>query len=750
MAIMLLVNLFIPQKARTQTPQKMSYQAVIRDATNQLVTDQDVGMQISILQGSSSGSSVYTETQTPTTNANGLVSIEIGEGSSTDDFSSIDWSAGTYFIKTETDPTGGTNYSITGTTQLISVPYALFAEEASKAESLGSDGVYSTNSDTLFVVKDHDGNVVFSVFPDGAEVIVNETAKGKVGGFAVSGRSPNKADDLGILRITADSTRIYINDTLEAKGKVGGFAISGRSPNKGTSEDYFNVSGSTDAEIIDPSEARILWYPNKESFMAGRVLVEDPDSVGLNSWATGFESKAIGDYSQALGYQAKARGNSSTAIGNMAEVNSPNSYAIGNSASVSGEGSYAIGSGALAQGDFSFAIGSDGIDAGGFATNVTRALGTYSYAFGMGSLAENTGSFSIGSKTEATGEYSLAMGNLTVASGFASTAMGDGTEASGERATAIGFWTTASGTNSMAMGHSTTAIGESSTAMGKFSEASGFISTAMGQATTASGEVSTAIGNGSVASGHTSVAIGGGVEASGVESIALGRSSHSKGKFSCTLGAHLTAKSFNEVVVGSNNDTTYSITTNSWVLTEPIFTVGNAPPGGAGKNALMVLKNGSVGIGGYPGATGANVLAINTTGIGHQPPTDTIPDGVLLFAQDINFSTELRVMDGGGNVTTLSPHSFTLTKKSEPMAWSFYSENKQLGYEINVDMLKAIRTIEQLSGEKLVYMKDMVTQQVVEQNEYDESLLELIERQKAEIDDLKQKIDDIMKLLEEK
>ena len=723
-AIVFLANMFMPQEARTQTPQKLSYQAIIRDASKQLVTEQDVGMKISVLKGSSSGNAVYTETQTPTSNANGLVSIRIGEGTTTDDFSAINWSDDTYFIKTETDPEGGNNYSINAVSQLLSVPYALFANQSKKAELLGNEGVYATLTDTLFVVKDHDGNVVFAVYPDGAQIIVNASKKGKIGGFAVSGRTPGKAN----------------------------------------SSDYFNISGSTDAEIINPSEPRILWYPNKEAFMAGRVLVESPDSVGLNSWATGFESKAIGDYSQALGYQAKARGNSSTAIGNLAVVNSnnsyafgnntsvsdSNSYAIGNGANVSGEGSYAIGSGALAQGDFSFAIGSDGIDAGGFATNVTRALGSYSYAFGMGSLAENTGSFSMGSKTEATGEYSLALGNGTIASGNSSTAMGDGTEASGVRATAMGFWTTASGTSSTAMGQSTTAIGESSTAIGKRAIASGFISTAMGQATTASGEVSTAIGNGSIASGHTSVAIGGGSKASGEEAIALGHNSYSKGKFSYAFGADITAKSYSEVVVGSNNDTTYSLSTNSWVLTEPLFTVGNAQPGGPGKNALMVLKNGSVGIGGYPGATGANVLAINTTGIGHQPPTDTIPDGVLLFAQDINASTELRVMDGGGNVTTLSPHSFTLTKKSEPMAWSFFSENKKLGYEINVDMLKAIRTIEQLSGEKLVYIKNMDTKEMVEQNIHDESLMEIVKEQKAEIDALKQKLDDIMKLLEEK
>jgi hypothetical protein len=112
-----------------QSPQKMSYQAVIRNSSDQLVTNHAVGMRVSILQGSSTGTAVYVETQTPSTNANGLVSIEIGSGTIvTGTFAAIDWSAGTYFIKTETDPTGGTSYNITGTSQLLSVPYALYAK----------------------------------------------------------------------------------------------------------------------------------------------------------------------------------------------------------------------------------------------------------------------------------------------------------------------------------------------------------------------------------------------------------------------------------------------------------------------------------------------------------------------------------------------------------------------------------------------------------------------------------------------
>jgi len=110
-----------------QAPSRMSYQAIIRSSTNELIINRVVGMKISILHGSSTGTAVYMETQTPTTNANGLVSIEIGGASG---FESIDWADGTYFIKTESDPSGGVNYTITHTSQLLSVPYALFAENS--------------------------------------------------------------------------------------------------------------------------------------------------------------------------------------------------------------------------------------------------------------------------------------------------------------------------------------------------------------------------------------------------------------------------------------------------------------------------------------------------------------------------------------------------------------------------------------------------------------------------------------------
>lgn len=145
-----------------QSPNKMSYQAVIRNSSNSLIVNQPVGMQVSVIQGSASGVVVFSERHSSSTNANGLVSIEIGDGVPVfGTFSSIDWSNGPYFIKTETDPTGGVSYTITGISQLLSVPFSLYSSmsDSSKYDKVNDADSDSTNeiqilsysNDTLFL-----------------------------------------------------------------------------------------------------------------------------------------------------------------------------------------------------------------------------------------------------------------------------------------------------------------------------------------------------------------------------------------------------------------------------------------------------------------------------------------------------------------------------------------------------------------------------------------------------------------------
>ncbi len=439
----LLVVATLTVTALAQSPQRMSYQAIVRKTSGELIINQSAGMKISILQGSATGTPVYVETHTTTTNANGLATIEIGGGTIvTGTFAAIDWASGTYYIKTETDPTGGTSYSITGTSQILSVPYALYAKTAktanyndltNKPTTLSGYGITDAVSisgtqtisgtttfkgttpdmeEALFDVKNKDGQTIFAVYNEGVRIWVADGAKGSKGGFAVGGFDMIQ----NYLDVNADSVRIYIDSNPATKKAKGGFAVGGYDMTKGTNTNYMNVN--TDASgIINPSQNRVLWYPIKNAFLTGKVLIEKPDSVGTNSFSSGFESKAVGNWSQALGYKAIARGEYSTAIGLNAETNNRNSFAFG-------EGTKAIGGLSTAMGYY------------------TKASGMSSYANGYCTVASGSPSTALGTATLASGNFSTAMGFYSKARGSSTTAMGYDTDAPSYCETVVGAYNT--------------------------------------------------------------------------------------------------------------------------------------------------------------------------------------------------------------------------------------------------------------------------------------------------------------------
>ena len=146
--IIALAHFLINSSIFAQAPQKMSYQAIIRNSNDSLLVSTLVGMRISLVQSSPTGTVVYSETQTATTNANGLVSLQIGIGTAVSGtFAGIDWAAGPYYVKTETDLAGGTNYTITSSNELLSVPYALFSANGTPgpAGPQGPQGIAGTN-----------------------------------------------------------------------------------------------------------------------------------------------------------------------------------------------------------------------------------------------------------------------------------------------------------------------------------------------------------------------------------------------------------------------------------------------------------------------------------------------------------------------------------------------------------------------------------------------------------------------------
>lgn len=304
--------------ANAQAPQGISYQSVIRNTSGSAQISTPVVLQFSILQGGETGTPVYVEAQSFTTSAQGLVAATIGQGTPTQGtFSAIDWSLGSYYLKVEANINNQGSYSVSGTSLIASVPYALFAGNAGSASALASMGakegdvlkwngsawkpavdssntswgmkdgnIYTTipgnvgigtdvpggklevkgsSSDpnvALFEVKDKNGNPIFSVFPNGVEIVFDETApvRGAKGGFSVSGRNSTRAV-VDIMRMTADSTTVYVNN-LAKRGAKGGFAVSGRNSTRATSSEILRVT---------PDSTRIYTSDPAKGFGVGQV-----------------------------------------------------------------------------------------------------------------------------------------------------------------------------------------------------------------------------------------------------------------------------------------------------------------------------------------------------------------------------------------------------------------------------------------------------------------------------------------------
>ena len=154
---------------QAESPEKISYQAIIRNTKGELVKNQSIGMKISIyFYNKTMPVTSYAETHTPTTDENGLVSIEIGTGKVvTGVFADINWAVRAYYLKIEIDPGGRTSYSITSDTQILSVPYALHAKTATE---IADNSVNSSKiTDGSIIASDlADNSVTINKLPDGA------------------------------------------------------------------------------------------------------------------------------------------------------------------------------------------------------------------------------------------------------------------------------------------------------------------------------------------------------------------------------------------------------------------------------------------------------------------------------------------------------------------------------------------------------------------------------------------------------
>jgi hypothetical protein len=571
-------------QAYSQVPKGIRYQAVVHDANGLVVSKQQIALRLSIVQDTAPGTVVYSEIQHVLTNDFGLFSLIIGNGIPTGDFGSIDWAMGFFSIRTEMDLNNGSNFSLIGENQLLTVPYAFAAGNI--AGPLGRLEVQASKTaltgDTLFEVKDKLGQTVFGVYESGVRIYVMPGSKGARGGFAVGGRTGGKASPQDYLVVTNDSVRIYIDSTSNLKGARGGFTVGGRNPGKGSGQEYFTISGKKSADTINPSQARILWYPNKEAFLTGRVLVENPDSVGTNSFTAGFESKAIGNYSQAMGYRSISRGMFSTSFGDSSLAQGNTSFAAGYRAKAMVDGTFAFGNNVTAGGVNSFAVGINSTTLGESAIAiglnavsngfVSVAIGNHatasisgSTAMGNSSSSSGLNSIALGYKAQALGDYSSSLGDSAIAIDENSTAIGYNSEGKGNYAAAFGSDAKTQGNGALALGYQASAIGNWSTALGNSAHADSLGGLAMGNSSHVQYSNGIAIGTNSKSSGLSAVAIGPNANASGNFATAIGNNgTKADGNYSIAIGFNAnTGGQEGTMVFGDHSPSSTTVTASS-------------------------------------------------------------------------------------------------------------------------------------------------------------------------------------------
>jgi len=387
-------NLLISSSVYAQSPQSFKYQAIVRDANGDVLDEQNVSLRISILKTSATGTVIYSETHSEATNNFGLINLNIGTGTPvTGDFSTIDWASDSYFIKVEMDPTGGTSYQAMGTSQLLSVPYALHANTAETATETdpvfgssvasGITGTDTANWNTAYNWGDH--SLAGYLTSESSDWKLSGNT-GTISGTDFIGTTDNQ--DFDIRTNNAIKWRFKTNGTLE-------FLNTGNS--------VFIGEGAGANDDLSNNENVFVGYQSGNSNTTGYYNTAN-GTKALYSNTTGYKntangSKALysnttGSYNTANGYYAlysNTTGNNNTANGYYAlRLNTTGNFNTAN-------GYYALysnttGTGNTTNGYFALTFNTTGNynTANGYWTLYSNTTGSSNVAIGTRSLYKNT------------------------------------------------------------------------------------------------------------------------------------------------------------------------------------------------------------------------------------------------------------------------------------------------------------------------------------------------------------------------
>ena len=248
MASFILTAVLVLSTALCSAQDSIQYQLVIRNAAGQLITNKQVNMKFSLVNG---GQSFYEETQKTTTDKYGNISVFIGTGTAVKGaMKDVPWSTMDISLKVESDTDGGNNFKELGTVPIAAAPYAMFAATAGSNANGGSP----KDGEALFEVCDRDGQPVFAVYNSGIVVYVDESApKAKRSGLVVTGRSSKDGESADYFAVDAEGTHIYVDDADESSPKAArsGLVVTGRSASKSATTDEKHLSDDRTATKAD-------------------------------------------------------------------------------------------------------------------------------------------------------------------------------------------------------------------------------------------------------------------------------------------------------------------------------------------------------------------------------------------------------------------------------------------------------------------------------------------------------------------